>query len=133
MVPLKLLLFKSNKPTSPLFPHATPVQITEFVPQGNDRAVSPLQSQPVNDGDADVAAVGYIVGAKAVGDTEENVEEEGDGVEAFVGFDGQLAIPNLNAQRALASISCWTDPVGANLGFAFGRSGVAATELIASE
>ena len=45
----------------------------------------------------------------------------GEGVGACVGFDGQLVIPNLNVQRALASVCCWTvvgAAVGVNVGFA---------------
>ncbi len=97
----------------PLPPHVTPVQETASIPQENDTAVAPSQFQPVN---AFCEIVGYIVGAKAVGDTDKDAEEEGERVGAVVGFDGQLLIPSLNVQRAFASDICRADPVGAAVG-----------------
>ncbi len=89
-----------------------PVQLTAPVPQGKDTAVTPLQFQPSNSlGEI----VGYIVGAKAVGDTEEDAEK-GEREGAAVGFDGQFVIPSLNAQRAFASDICWADAVGKAVG-----------------
>jgi hypothetical protein len=66
--------------------------------------------------------VGYIVGAKAVGDTEADADEEGDRVGAVVGFNGQFEIPNLNAQKAFASDICWADPIEGVEGSAVGLS-----------
>ena len=85
-------------------------------------AIYPLQSQPVNKlGEI----VGYIEGA-AVGDNDGDRDNDDpaavgeEGVEADeeveVGFDGQFTIPNLNAQRAFASVCCWVDPVEIALG-----------------
>ena len=88
--------------------------MTAPVPHGNDMAVAPSQFQPVKELLKNI--VGYIVGAKAVGDTDEVAVEEGEGVGAVVGFDGQFLIPCLNAQRAFASDICWADPVGVAVG-----------------
>ncbi len=113
MVPIKRLAIKFNLTTTSLLSHATPVQKTDPVPQGNDTAVAPSQFQPVKELLKNI--VGYIVGAKAVGDTDKDADE-GEGVGAVVGFDGQLLIPCLNTQRAFASDICWADPVGARVG-----------------
>ncbi len=76
-----------------------PVQLTAPEPQGYEVAVAPLQSQPTN---AVEDIVGNIVGENNVGDADEDAM--GEGVGALVGgLDGQLLMPCLNVQRALAS------------------------------
>ncbi len=72
----------------------TPAQVTDPVPHGYVVAVLPSQFQPPTG-----AIVGVTVGLDAVG-----ARVKGAAVGEGVGFDGQLAIPSLKAQRALASV-----------------------------
>ncbi len=67
-------------------------------------AIFPIQPQPVKVGDDDVAAVGYNVGAKDVGDLV--LEVVGATVGDVVGFAGQLVMPCLNSHKAFASSLC---------------------------
>ncbi len=93
-MPCKLLLFRSNRDTSPLLPHVTPVHTTAPGPQGNEVAVLPLQFQPEVKGTIVGFMVGFdVAGARVAGDAEGKA----------VGFDGQLVIPSLNAHKASAS------------------------------
>ena len=64
-------------------------------------AIFPIQLQPtIEVGNI----VGYIVGAKDVGD--EEVDAVGAAVGAAVGLDGQLVIPCRNVHKEFASIIC---------------------------
>ena len=67
----------------------------------------PLHDHPVNTGDADVDAVGIIVGANDVGDAD--VPAVGARVGDAVGFEGQLVMPSLKLHSALASIRCCSE------------------------
>ncbi len=68
-------------------------------------AILPIQPQPTID---EGEIVGYIEGAKDVGDADDDADDDAVGATegAAVGFDGQLVIPCLKAHKAFASTRC---------------------------